>query len=191
MALVSPLLRLENNHCHIEESEYVLKKAHKYSELIILYEKKGLHRKGKGPVLQRLWRHPAPPHNNQTHLLQIYTFELIIRKWWIFPLRPASGSAHAAPLRHRSLCCAVFTGSKVLLVKWGGAAPDGGPAAAIGARVGSEQRSFLRLIPRPQGTPRSFCRLVPGLVLSSELSWFSPLRSGAPSSRLLPSSHTE
>lgn len=48
VALVSPLLRLENNHCHIEESEYVLKKAHKYSELIILYEKKGLHQKGKG-----------------------------------------------------------------------------------------------------------------------------------------------
>lgn len=47
VALVSPLLRLENNHCHIEESEYVLKKAHKYSELIILYEKKGLHQKGK------------------------------------------------------------------------------------------------------------------------------------------------
>lgn len=46
VALVSPLLRLENNHCHIEESEYVLKKAHKYSELIILYEKKGLHQKG-------------------------------------------------------------------------------------------------------------------------------------------------
>lgn len=48
VALVSPLLRLENNHCHIEESEYVLKKAHKYSELIILYEKKGLHQKGEG-----------------------------------------------------------------------------------------------------------------------------------------------
>lgn len=47
VALVSPLLRLENNHCHIEESEYVLKKAHKYSELIILYEKKGLHQKGR------------------------------------------------------------------------------------------------------------------------------------------------
>ncbi|XP_027725735.1 vam6/Vps39-like protein isoform X2 [Vombatus ursinus] len=45
MALVAPLLRLENNHCHIEESEHVLKKAHKYSELIILYEKKGLHEK--------------------------------------------------------------------------------------------------------------------------------------------------
>ena len=46
VALVAPLLRLENNHCHIEESEHVLKKAHKYSELIILYEKKGLHEKG-------------------------------------------------------------------------------------------------------------------------------------------------
>uniref|UniRef100_A0A1W7RBP8 Vam6/Vps39-like protein-like protein n=1 Tax=Agkistrodon contortrix contortrix TaxID=8713 RepID=A0A1W7RBP8_AGKCO len=45
VALVAPLLRLENNHCHIEESEHVLKKAHKYSELIILYEKKGLHEK--------------------------------------------------------------------------------------------------------------------------------------------------
>ncbi|XP_068111025.1 vam6/Vps39-like protein [Hyperolius riggenbachi] len=45
VALVAPLLRLENNHCHVEESEHVLKKAHKYSELIILYEKKGLHDK--------------------------------------------------------------------------------------------------------------------------------------------------
>ncbi|KAL0170684.1 hypothetical protein M9458_035280, partial [Cirrhinus mrigala] len=40
-----------NNHCHIEESEYVLKKAHKYSELIILYEKKGLHQKGAHNLL--------------------------------------------------------------------------------------------------------------------------------------------
>lgn len=50
VALVAPLLRLENNHCHIEESEHVLKKAHKYSELIILYEKKGLHEKGRYKV---------------------------------------------------------------------------------------------------------------------------------------------
>jgi len=50
VALVAPLLRLENNHCHIEESEHVLKKAHKYSELIILYEKKGLHEKGRYEV---------------------------------------------------------------------------------------------------------------------------------------------
>ncbi|KAM8921627.1 vam6/Vps39-like protein [Pelodytes ibericus] len=45
VALVAPLLRLENNHSHIEESELVLKKAQRYSELIILYEKKGLHEK--------------------------------------------------------------------------------------------------------------------------------------------------
>lgn len=59
MALVSPLLRLENNHCHIEESEYVLKKAHKYSELIILYEKKGLHQKGT-PKICPLLSFPPP-----------------------------------------------------------------------------------------------------------------------------------
>jgi hypothetical protein len=45
-ALVAPLLRLKDNNCHIEESERVLKKHQKYSELIILYEKKGQHRKG-------------------------------------------------------------------------------------------------------------------------------------------------
>lgn len=55
VALVAPLLRLENNHCHIEESEHVLKKAHKYSELIILYEKKGLHEKGDPAGPSRAW----------------------------------------------------------------------------------------------------------------------------------------
>lgn len=49
------MLRLENNHCHIEESEHVLKKAHKYSELIILYEKKGLHEKGDPARPSRAW----------------------------------------------------------------------------------------------------------------------------------------
>uniref|UniRef100_A0A8C5RA41 VPS39 subunit of HOPS complex n=1 Tax=Leptobrachium leishanense TaxID=445787 RepID=A0A8C5RA41_9ANUR len=45
LPLVAPLLRLENNHCHIEESEQILKKMTKFSELIILYEKKGMHEK--------------------------------------------------------------------------------------------------------------------------------------------------
>jgi len=45
-ALVAPLLRLKDNSCHIDESERVLKEAQKYSELVILYEKKGLHNKG-------------------------------------------------------------------------------------------------------------------------------------------------
>ncbi|XP_026141085.1 vam6/Vps39-like protein isoform X2 [Carassius auratus] len=60
VALVSPLLRLENNHCHIEESEYVLKKAHKYSELIILYEKKGLHRKALQVLLDQSTKANSP-----------------------------------------------------------------------------------------------------------------------------------
>lgn len=45
-ALVASLLRLKDNNIHIEEAERSLKKREKYSELIILYEKKGLHEKG-------------------------------------------------------------------------------------------------------------------------------------------------
>uniref|UniRef100_G3NP54 CNH domain-containing protein n=1 Tax=Gasterosteus aculeatus aculeatus TaxID=481459 RepID=G3NP54_GASAC len=60
VAMVSPLLRLENNHCHIEESEYVLKKAHKYSELIILYEKKGLHQKALQVLLDQSTKANSP-----------------------------------------------------------------------------------------------------------------------------------
>ncbi|XP_058847250.1 vam6/Vps39-like protein isoform X1 [Acipenser ruthenus] len=60
VALVAPLLRLENNHCHIEESEYVLKKAHKYSELIILYDKKGLHEKGLQVLLDQSTKANSP-----------------------------------------------------------------------------------------------------------------------------------
>ncbi|XP_065215173.1 vam6/Vps39-like protein [Planococcus citri] len=40
-ALIAPLLRL--NNCHIVDTEKTLKKHKKYSELIILYETKGLH----------------------------------------------------------------------------------------------------------------------------------------------------
>lgn len=42
-ALVAPLLR--RNYCHLGETEKTLKKHHKYSELIILYETKGQHKK--------------------------------------------------------------------------------------------------------------------------------------------------
>nr|CAB3267641.1 vam6/Vps39-like protein [Phallusia mammillata] len=44
-ALVAPLLRLPDNHCHVEEAERVLKRAQKHRELIELYKKKGLHQK--------------------------------------------------------------------------------------------------------------------------------------------------
>ncbi|KAH8295279.1 hypothetical protein KR018_009557 [Drosophila ironensis] len=42
-SLVAPLLRL--NNCHLEESEKTLKKHNKISELIILYQVKGKHRR--------------------------------------------------------------------------------------------------------------------------------------------------
>ncbi|CAG9858629.1 unnamed protein product [Phyllotreta striolata] len=42
-ALVAPLLRL--NHCHLIETEKVLKKMGKHNELIILYQTKGQHRR--------------------------------------------------------------------------------------------------------------------------------------------------
>lgn len=42
-ALVAPLIRL--NHCHLGEAERMLKKYEKNSELIILYQTKGLHKK--------------------------------------------------------------------------------------------------------------------------------------------------
>lgn len=53
---MAPLLRLKDNNCHVEESEKVLKKKEKFSELIILYEKKGLHEKGNNaPFLEMTW----------------------------------------------------------------------------------------------------------------------------------------
>lgn len=42
-AMVAPLLRL--NHCHLGETEKILKKMGKHNELIILYQTKGQHRK--------------------------------------------------------------------------------------------------------------------------------------------------
>ncbi|XP_053207667.1 vam6/Vps39-like protein isoform X2 [Panonychus citri] len=43
--LVSSLVRLPDNHCHLQESETWLKRYHKYGDLIIFYQTRGLHRK--------------------------------------------------------------------------------------------------------------------------------------------------
>lgn len=45
-ALVAPLLRLKDNSCHVEEAERILKQNFKFTELVILYEKKEMHKKG-------------------------------------------------------------------------------------------------------------------------------------------------
>lgn len=59
-ALVAPLLRLKDNNCHVEESERVLKKKEKFSELIILYEKKGLHQKALTVLMKQAARPDSP-----------------------------------------------------------------------------------------------------------------------------------
>uniref|UniRef100_UPI00398E877B vam6/Vps39-like protein isoform X2 n=1 Tax=Pristiophorus japonicus TaxID=55135 RepID=UPI00398E877B len=97
VALVAPLLRLENNHCHIEESEHVLKKAHKYSELIILYEKKGLHEKALQVLLDQAKKANSPlkGHERTVQYLQrlgkenlniIFEFSL-----WVLKACPEDG----------------------------------------------------------------------------------------------------
>ena len=67
-ALVAPLLRLPENNCHVEESEHILKKHEKFNELIILYEKKGHHRKGAMHLLEII-----PLLNFQTELLLLFS----------------------------------------------------------------------------------------------------------------------
>uniref|UniRef100_A0A667YG14 VPS39 subunit of HOPS complex n=1 Tax=Myripristis murdjan TaxID=586833 RepID=A0A667YG14_9TELE len=97
VALVSPLLRLENNHCHIEESEYVLKKAHKYSELIILYEKKGLHQKALQVLLDQSTKANSPlkGHERTVQYLQRLGMENlgIIFEFspWVLKICPEDG----------------------------------------------------------------------------------------------------
>lgn len=59
-ALVAPLLRLKDNNCHVDESERVLKKKEKLSELIILYETKGLHQKALSLLMKQAVRPDSP-----------------------------------------------------------------------------------------------------------------------------------
>ncbi|XP_077997895.1 vam6/Vps39-like protein [Glandiceps talaboti] len=71
-ALVAPLLRLKDNNCHIEESERILKKNQKFSELIILYQKKGLHRKALDLLLRQAQKPNSPlkGHDRTVQYLQ-------------------------------------------------------------------------------------------------------------------------
>ncbi|XP_042910118.1 vam6/Vps39-like protein isoform X1 [Parasteatoda tepidariorum] len=58
--LVASLLRMKENYCHIDESERALKLHQKYRELLILYNKKGMHRK----ALELLMRHAKKPDSS-------------------------------------------------------------------------------------------------------------------------------
>lgn len=44
------LFCFKDNNCYVEESEKVFKKKEKFSEFIILYEKKGLYEKGNNVI---------------------------------------------------------------------------------------------------------------------------------------------
>jgi len=50
-AMIAPLLRVDNN-CHVEECERVLKRAKKYTELVSLYQNKGIHKKALDLLLR-------------------------------------------------------------------------------------------------------------------------------------------
>ena len=52
-ALLAPLLRLKDNQCHLKETESVLRKYQKFTELTIFYNTRGLHRRS----LELLKRH--------------------------------------------------------------------------------------------------------------------------------------
>lgn len=66
-ALVASLIRL--NHCHLGEAEKMLKKYEKHSELIILYQTKGLHKK----ALELLQKQSSQPESSlQGHLRTVF-----------------------------------------------------------------------------------------------------------------------
>ncbi|XP_067131793.1 vam6/Vps39-like protein [Centruroides vittatus] len=96
-ALVSSLLRVQDNHCNVEESEEALKKFHKYSELIILYQRKGLHRKALEFLVEESKRIDSPfsmgdeivrylQHLGEEHLKLIFEFSD-----WILENHPNNG----------------------------------------------------------------------------------------------------
>lgn len=96
-ALVAPLLRLIDNRCHLEESERVLKERHKFSELIILYEKKGLHRKALDLLLRESQKvhSPLKGHDTTVQYLQRLGSEnlpLIFEyAEWVIRINPEDG----------------------------------------------------------------------------------------------------
>ncbi|XP_064621475.1 vam6/Vps39-like protein [Lineus longissimus] len=96
-ALVAPLLRLKDSNCHVEESERVLKQKNKYSELIILYEKKGMHKRALDLLFKQSQKPGSPlkghertvmylQHLGSQHLNLIFEFSE-----WVLKTYPEDG----------------------------------------------------------------------------------------------------
>jgi len=69
-ALVASLLRLKDNHCHLEETERVLLKNEKLTELVILYNTRNLHRK----ALTLLQKHAGEESSELSGYQRIITY---------------------------------------------------------------------------------------------------------------------
>ncbi|GFN97687.1 vam6/vps39-like protein [Plakobranchus ocellatus] len=74
-ALVAPLLRLKDNHCHVVESERVLMKKEKFSELIILYQTKGLHQKALTLLMKQAARPESPLKGHERTVMYLQHLE--------------------------------------------------------------------------------------------------------------------
>ncbi|CAG2119073.1 unnamed protein product, partial [Medioppia subpectinata] len=96
-ALVAPLLRLPDNKCHLEEVEKALKKHHKYNELIILYQNKGLHKNALDLLHKQSRKKDSPlagykrtvqylQHLNAEHLDLIFEYSE-----WVLKNHPEDG----------------------------------------------------------------------------------------------------
>lgn len=69
-ALVASLLRLPDNHCKLQVTEKALIKYHKYNELIILYQSRGLHRKALDLLKSHFQDSPMSGYEKTVQYLQ-------------------------------------------------------------------------------------------------------------------------
>lgn len=69
-ALVASLLRLPDNHCKLQVTEKALTKFHKYNELIILYQSRGLHRRALELLKTHFQDSPSSGYEKTVQYLQ-------------------------------------------------------------------------------------------------------------------------
>lgn len=69
-ALVASLLRLPENHCKLQVTEKALIKYHKYNELIILYQSRGLHRRALDLLMTHFQDSPVSGYEKTVQYLQ-------------------------------------------------------------------------------------------------------------------------
>jgi len=96
-ALVAPLLRLKDNNCHLEEAERFLKKSQKFTELVIFYNTRKLHRKALELLSQHSSKEDSPLSGHMrtvTYLqnLEAEHIELILEfSLWVILASPEDG----------------------------------------------------------------------------------------------------